>query len=237
VDVELSVLGPVRAWRGPDELDLGPNQQRAILALLLVRANHLVTVNELVELLWERDPPTSAVNVIHKYIGAIRRLLEPDLEARSSGRWLTRQGAAYRLAADEATSDLIAFRRLESLQARLVLLLAATGQQALALAHYQVVRVRLGDEPGVDPGAELCAAHGQVLRQEVPSATASGPAETTAETAAETAAEPEPASLGTLSGAPSPVVPRFVGFPGAVAGLSLRALAQVARLEHGTCLP
>ena len=97
VSVLFSVLGPVRARRGQAELDLGPNQQRAILGLLLVRANRLVSIDDLIELLWAQDPPGSAVNVIHKYIGAIRRLLEPDLEARSGGRWLARQGAAYRL--------------------------------------------------------------------------------------------------------------------------------------------
>jgi DNA-binding SARP family transcriptional activator/tetratricopeptide (TPR) repeat protein len=255
-----SVLGPVRARRGPAELDLGPNQQRAILSLLVVRANQLVTNEDLIELLWERDPPGSALNVIHKYVGSIRRLLEPDLEARTSGHWLTRHGTAYRLAADETTSDLIAFRRLveearaahavgrpadaldllmqalalrhgacgegldlhgrhrdyfttvdqeyvsavaaaaeaalassqalrilpllrrvaagepwnESLQARLMLVLAATGQQALALSHYQAVRERLSSELGVDPGRELRTAHRRVLRQEMPTAAVMG---------------------------------------------------------------
>jgi DNA-binding SARP family transcriptional activator len=254
VNVQFSLLGPVRAWRGPLEVDPGPNQQRAVLALLLVRANQLVTTDDLIELLWERNPPGSATNVIHKYIGAIRRLLEPDLEARTSGRWLARQGGAYRLAADKSMSDLIAFRRMvkaarwartsgrpadaldllmealglrrgvcceglelygrhreyftavdqeyaaavaeaadaalacaqplrmlpllrragsdeplnETLQARLMLLLAATGQQSLALSHYQVVRKRLSDELGVDPGAEMRTAHEKVLRQELP---------------------------------------------------------------------
>jgi len=225
-----------------------------MLALLLLKANHLVSVDDLIELLWEEQPPASAVNIIHKYIGAIRRLLEPDLEARAAGRWLTRHGPAYRLAVDEDMSDLISFRRLvkdagsahaanqpadaldllthalglrrgacgegldlygrnsdcfstvdqeyvsavtqaadaalasaqpkrilpllrqwaaseslnESLQARLMLVLAASGQQALALAHYQKVRQRLDSELGVDPGLELRAAHITVLRQELP---------------------------------------------------------------------
>jgi DNA-binding SARP family transcriptional activator/tetratricopeptide (TPR) repeat protein len=249
--VQFSVLGPVRAWRGPVELNVGPNQQRAILTLLLVRANQLVPVDDMMELLWEEKPPASAVNVVHKYIGSIRRLLEPGLAARASGRWVTRHGVAYRLAADENMLDLIAFRRMvkdaraaerpadtldllldaltlrrgacgggldrcgrggdyfttvdreyvaavaeaadaalasaqpqrilallkqvavdeplnESLQARLMLVLAATGQQALALAHYQAIRERLGDELGVHPGTEMRTAYGKVLQQDYP---------------------------------------------------------------------
>ena len=54
----------------------------------------------------------------------------------------------------------------ESLQARLILVLAATGQQEQALARYQAVRERLSDELGVDPGAEMRTAHSKVLRQE-----------------------------------------------------------------------
>jgi DNA-binding SARP family transcriptional activator len=244
-----------------------------------VRANQLVPVNDMMELLWEENPPPSAVNVVHKYIGSIRRLLEPGRQARASGRWLTRHGVAYRLAADEDTSDLLAFRRImkdarsaraasrpadaldlllealalrrgacgegldlygrnrdyfmtvdqeyaaavaeaadvalacgqplrvlallrkvavaeplnESLQARLVLMLAAAGQQALALAHYQAVRGRLTDELGVDPGAEMRAAYSRVLRQELPLAAAAN--------LADTVIRPDSAA------APSPLVP------------------------------
>src|SRR6516164_757691 len=293
VDVRFSLLGPVRAWRGPAEVDLGPNQQRAIVALLLVRANQLVATDDLIELLWDRNPPGSAINAIHKYIGAIRRLLEPDLEAKTSGRWLTRQGGAYRLAADENTSDLIAFRRMvtdarsaragdrladaldllmaalglrrgacgegpercgrhrdyftavdqeyatavaeaadaalacaqplrilpllrqvasdeplnESLQARLMLLLAATGQQALALSHYQAVRERLSDELGVDPGTEMCTAHGMVLRQELPTAVAGNQAEIASAAGSVRLPDLQAARICSPPGAPSPLVP------------------------------
>ena len=293
VDVQFSLLGPVCAWRGPAEVDLGPNQQRAIVALLLVRANQFVTTDDLTELLWERNPPDSAINAIHKYIGAIRRLLEPDLRARTSGRWLTRRGGAYRLVADENTSDLIAFRHMvkaarsaraddrpadaldllmealglrrgacgegperyrryrdyftavdqeytsavaeaadaalacaqplrvlpllrqiasdeplnESLQARLMFLLAATGQQALALAHYQAVRERLSDELGVDPGTEMRTAHGKVLQQELPSAGAGNQAEIATAPGSARLPDTRAARIGSPPGAPSPLVP------------------------------
>jgi DNA-binding SARP family transcriptional activator len=110
--MRFTVLGPVRAWRGSAELDLGPRQQRVILAMLLVRAGQPVDVTELVDLLWPTDPPASAVNVIHHYVGGLRRLLEPSLPARTGGRWLLKHGAGYRLDVDPVNLDLLAAREL-----------------------------------------------------------------------------------------------------------------------------
>jgi len=56
----------------------------------------------------------------------------------------------------------------EVLQARLMVVLAATGHQAEALEVYRAVRDRLSDDLGLDPGPELRAAQEQVLRQTVP---------------------------------------------------------------------
>ncbi|WP_162468016.1 hypothetical protein [Streptomyces adustus] len=33
----------------------------------------------IVDALWHEDPPATAVNVIHRHVAALRRLLEPDL--------------------------------------------------------------------------------------------------------------------------------------------------------------
>lgn len=110
--VKLSVLGPVRAWHGDVEIDLGPPQQRAILALLLVKAGQPASMTELISLLWPHDPPVSAANVIQRCVGALRRALEPGLAPRANGRWLLRQGGGYRLALDTATLDLLQFRAL-----------------------------------------------------------------------------------------------------------------------------
>ncbi|HEY4022379.1 MAG TPA: BTAD domain-containing putative transcriptional regulator [Pseudonocardiaceae bacterium] len=110
--IKLSVLGPVRAWRGDVEIDLGPPQQRAILALLLVKAGQPAGMAELIGLLWPHDPPISAANVIQRCVGALRRALEPGLPPRANGNWLLRQGGGYRLALDTATLDLLQFRAL-----------------------------------------------------------------------------------------------------------------------------
>ncbi|MEV4813109.1 AfsR/SARP family transcriptional regulator [Micromonospora avicenniae] len=110
--LSFAVLGPIRAWRGRSEIDLGTRQQRLILALLLVRAGGTVSVAELVDLLWESDPPPSAVNVVHRHVGVLRRRFEPDLPTRAAGSVLIRDGAGYRLRVDGESSDLRRFRRL-----------------------------------------------------------------------------------------------------------------------------
>jgi DNA-binding SARP family transcriptional activator/TPR repeat protein len=54
----------------------------------------------------------------------------------------------------------------ESLHARLMLALAGDGRQAAALDLFTAIRRRLVDELGVEPSAELRAAHQRVLRPE-----------------------------------------------------------------------
>ncbi|MFE9445139.1 BTAD domain-containing putative transcriptional regulator [Streptomyces sp. NPDC006602] len=130
--VRFSLLGPVRAWRAGEELSLGPRQQRLILAALLAAAGRPVSLTELVGLLWDGDPPASAVNAVHRYIGALRRLLEPGLPARSSGRWLVRQAGGYLLSIDADQLDLLTFRDLVG-RARTA---TAGGDLSAAVDHY-----------------------------------------------------------------------------------------------------
>ncbi|MFC4031725.1 BTAD domain-containing putative transcriptional regulator [Streptomyces polygonati] len=118
--VRYTVLGPVRVWRGDSELTPGPPKQQALLALLAVRAPEPVAVHEAVDLLWDEDPPDSAVNVVHRHIGGLRRLLEPGLPPRSEGAHLIRTSGGYRLAADSASLDLARFRELRASAQRAV---------------------------------------------------------------------------------------------------------------------
>src|SRR4051794_34148462 len=62
--MEFRLLGPFSAWEGPRELPLGGSRQRALLAVLVLRANELVPTSRLVEELWgERPPPTATKTV------------------------------------------------------------------------------------------------------------------------------------------------------------------------------
>jgi DNA-binding SARP family transcriptional activator/tetratricopeptide (TPR) repeat protein len=132
VPIRFAVLGPMRVWRGNDEVVDGPPQQRAILALLLVKAGAPVSMAELIDLLWTADPPASAANVVHRCIGTLRRALEPDLPTRAAGRWLIRLVGSYRLNVDVDSLDLLKFRGLAD-RARA---LSAQGDQAGAVGVF-----------------------------------------------------------------------------------------------------
>ncbi|GIF23568.1 DNA-binding SARP family transcriptional activator [Actinoplanes tereljensis] len=110
--LRLQVMGPLRLWRGDLELDPGARQQRCLLAVLLVREGNPTSMADLIDLVWGPGAPATAANVIHKYVGALRRLLEPELPPRAQGSYLLRHGGGYRFVAGSATLDLREFRRL-----------------------------------------------------------------------------------------------------------------------------
>ena len=56
-DLEYGVLGPLRVTRTGASLSLGGPQQRAVLALLLVEADKVVSVSHLADALWGDCPP------------------------------------------------------------------------------------------------------------------------------------------------------------------------------------
>ncbi|MEV4138982.1 AAA family ATPase [Dactylosporangium sp. NPDC049742] len=110
--LRLQVLGPLRLWRGGAEVDAGPRQQAYLLALLLARAGRPTSTTELIDLIWGDDAPASALNVIHKYVGSLRRVLEPQLPVRGTGAFVHRRTNAYLFTAGPGTLDLVAFREL-----------------------------------------------------------------------------------------------------------------------------
>lgn len=110
--IRWQILGPVAATRGAEVLDLGAPRQRAVLTLLLSRAGETVALSRIVEAIWGQDPPNYAANVVHKHVGALRRLVEPGLPRRAQGTWLLSTARGYRVAVQDDTLDLLRFRTL-----------------------------------------------------------------------------------------------------------------------------
>ncbi|WP_308404218.1 AfsR/SARP family transcriptional regulator [Streptomyces sp. ATCC 21386] len=130
--LRFDVLGPLRVRRGEEELDLGFPQQRALLGLLVVRVGQVVPLHDAVDVLWPRRAPASARNVVRRYAGSLRRLLEPGLPPRAPGRRLVRRAGGYLLEADEHDVDLLRFRALTKRGKRA----AATGRSEAAAGYF-----------------------------------------------------------------------------------------------------
>ena len=103
------LLGPVRAWRGDQELGLGTPRRRAVLGLLAMRANRAVSRDELIDAMWGEDPPASSVNALHGYVAGLRMVLEPHRARRAPGRVLLASGPGYLLRLEPGQLDVEVF--------------------------------------------------------------------------------------------------------------------------------
>ena len=74
--MRFGILGPLQVI-GDDgrDLALGGRMPRAVLALLLLRANEVVSSDQLVEALWAGAPPASGAKGLHVHVSRLRRAL------------------------------------------------------------------------------------------------------------------------------------------------------------------
>ena len=94
------ILGPLEVLADDEEpLALGGQKQRAVLALLLLRANRVVSSDFLIDTLWGENPPRTAATSLQNSISALRKVLGPDaLLTRSPGYMLFVQPESFDLA-------------------------------------------------------------------------------------------------------------------------------------------
>ena len=109
--LRVGVLGPVTAWNGNEELRVGQPRQQAVLGILAMRANRVISRGELVDAVWGQDPPASAEGGIYTYVAGLRRIIEPTRSARGPGRVLVSSGAGYVLHLVPGQPDAVAFEQ------------------------------------------------------------------------------------------------------------------------------
>src|SRR5262245_6703968 len=73
--MEFRILGPLEVLSAGQTLDLGGTKQRALLAMLLLHANEVVSSGRLIEALWEEEPPDTAEKGLQGYISQLRKLV------------------------------------------------------------------------------------------------------------------------------------------------------------------
>ncbi len=109
--LRVGVLGPVRAWLSGRELPTGPPRQQAVLGMLAMRANRVVSRDELVDAVWGERAPASAEGGVHTYVAGLRRVLEPGRSRRGPSQVLASAGGGYVLRLDAEQVDAIVFER------------------------------------------------------------------------------------------------------------------------------
>ncbi|WP_246080113.1 BTAD domain-containing putative transcriptional regulator [Nonomuraea mesophila] len=73
--MEYRILGPIEVVRDGLVLPVPAAKLRTLLAALLVNANDVVTVDTLIDQLWNHNPPDGARNTLQNYVLRLRRLL------------------------------------------------------------------------------------------------------------------------------------------------------------------
>jgi DNA-binding SARP family transcriptional activator len=75
--VEFRILGPLEVVEEGRPLTLGGPRQRALLAILLTRANEVVSNDRLIDELWGGRPPRTAANALQYHVSQLRKTLGP----------------------------------------------------------------------------------------------------------------------------------------------------------------
>jgi DNA-binding SARP family transcriptional activator len=108
--LRFEVLGPLRAWRGDVSIDLGPVQQRVVLAVLLLQQNRPIGREQIIDAVWGDAEPRYVANLLHRNISGLRNVLELSRHPAESGQ-LAWTDAGYVLTVPAGGLDLTAFDR------------------------------------------------------------------------------------------------------------------------------
>src|SRR5689334_1031764 len=100
---QISMLGPMQVDCGQGPVQVGGRKQRAVLAMLALRVNQVVSMDFIIDGLWV-DPPGGAVNTVHAYVSRLRGLPHP-VTAGDQLLPVVRRGSGYLLEADPDTVD------------------------------------------------------------------------------------------------------------------------------------
>ena len=101
--MQYRILGPLELRADGTEVQLAPGHQRALLALLLLRRNRVVSMDGIVDALWEDEPPPTAHKVVQNAVSHLRKTL---------GGSLVTQAPGYLLRVEEGELDADRFTQL-----------------------------------------------------------------------------------------------------------------------------
>jgi YVTN family beta-propeller protein len=106
--IEFRILGPLEVSAGGHAIEVGGAKLRALLVILLLRADEPVPRDVLVHELWGEQPPANAQHTLDVYVSRLRKALE----AAANGPVVVTRPGAYCLRLADGHLDVNLFERL-----------------------------------------------------------------------------------------------------------------------------
>ena len=138
------ILGPVEVCDGDRTVALGSEKQRALLAILLLHPNEVVSADQLIDDLWGERPPPTALRTLQAHVSRLRKALYHRGDVRVDGNGdpppaesdgvLVTRGHGYLLRVAPGELDLDRFTSL-----------VEQGRQALAAGDQRQEEFQRGD--------------------------------------------------------------------------------------------
>ncbi len=129
-ELEFRVLGPTQITESGELVDPGSPKQRALLALLLLNVNEVLSTDRILDQLWAGKEPDRARRSLRVHVSNLRRVVEPESGRGSSPRVLISRENGYALMVNPERIDTI---RFESLVGKAHQLLASDPRTAGAI--------------------------------------------------------------------------------------------------------
>jgi DNA-binding SARP family transcriptional activator len=106
--MEFRILGPIEVADGDDVIPLASAKQRALLAILILSANEVVSADRLIDELWGEQSPESGRTALQVLVSKLRKALG------DAGSLLATRPPGYLIRLEREQLDLYRFERLVS---------------------------------------------------------------------------------------------------------------------------
>jgi len=110
--IEFRILGPLEVLNAGRRIEVEGPKQRALLAILLIRANEVVSQDALIDGLWGETPPATAAKTLQAHVSRLRKTLDGDSAEPAPGSLLETRGHGYLLRVEPGRLDAETFRSL-----------------------------------------------------------------------------------------------------------------------------
>jgi DNA-binding SARP family transcriptional activator len=102
--IEFRVLGPLQVESDGRAVEIGSGKRRALLAVLLLHANEVVSTDRLIDELWGDSAPATAPKIVQGYISQLRKSMGGGDDADDHGLVTRSPGYVLRLHPDHLDS-------------------------------------------------------------------------------------------------------------------------------------